>query len=170
MVPLFSLGSISLPSCLCAELSLSCWHCLYLPTVLSLGRLNNRMPGVMTPSNTQGGDTILHTSFFVVSILIAISREIRGWYRILTKRQWGVKPSLFSPCFGLQANDYILKALIICCKLVRSIAGWTESLTVPGCRHHFPLLLLFICALLCRIFPVVLNACTFSRGFRVDFA
>ena len=52
------------------------------------------------PSKLNGGDSIFHFDLNDLSILILLSYEIRAWYRILTKKWWGVKPSLFYP-FGV---------------------------------------------------------------------
>ena len=78
-------------------------------------RLNHKIAGLTNRTNNNGGDSISLFDLIEINILILLSREIRAWYQILTKKWWGVKPSLFSPFGGLQANDYNLRRLIISC-------------------------------------------------------
>ena len=76
-------------------------------------RLNHKMP--VRPAGLKKKEVILLLDLGDVGILIMLSYEIRAWYWILTRKRWGVKPSLFCPLWGIQANNYILRRLIISC-------------------------------------------------------
>ena len=49
-------------------------------------RLNHKMPGVMTRSKINGGDTIPEFSLAVAMIVYLFFKEIRLWYQLLKKR------------------------------------------------------------------------------------
>ena len=49
-------------------------------------KLNDKMPGVMTRSKINGGDSISLLELIDVSIVILLSYEIRAWYQMFNKK------------------------------------------------------------------------------------
>ena len=104
-------------------------------------RVNHKMPGVMTRSNWKGRWYHPFNQLGSCSYPDWPCSGNSGMVHSTIKKMMRGQTLIVLSLRGLQANDYILRILIIWRKLIRRMAGWEESLTSREDRNHLPFVL-----------------------------